>query len=182
MKWLEDREKTKQDITESDNQEFCTLVIDRYFEIVSMAIKKYDPNHLLLGSRFSASSITQDFSYSGCGRWVNVVSINYYKHFTPKQELLTHWSKLTDRPILITEFYAKGEDAPDCDNDVGAGCTVHSQEERGIFYEHYTMELLQNPNIVGWHWFRYAGEDQSNMVFSVSILNPIVVWFDPCKE
>ena len=162
-KWLEDRGKTRHDITESDNQEFCTLVIDRYFRIVSTAIRKYDPNHLFLGSRFNASSITQDFSYTGCGPWVDVVSINYYKRFTPEQELLTHWSKLADRPILITEFYAKGEDAPGCDNEVGAGFTVPSQKERGIFYEHYTMGLLQNPNIVGWHWFRYADEDQSNM-------------------
>lgn len=68
---------------------------------------------------------------------------------------MTRWATQSQRPILITEWYAKGEDAETCDNSTGAGFTVGTQEDRGAFYENFTIGLLRNPNVIGWHWYRY---------------------------
>lgn len=65
---------------------------------------------------------------------------------------------------MITEWYAKGNDALalgedeiiQLDNVAGAGFTVPTQADRGSFYQHFTLNLLRNKNVVGWHWFRYS--------------------------
>ena len=43
-------------------------------------------------------------------------------------------------------------------NIKGAGFTVPTQKDRGHFYENFTLGLLQNKNVVGWHWFRYIDD------------------------
>jgi hypothetical protein len=35
---------------------------------------------------------------------------------------------------------------------------VPTQKDRGHFYENFTLGLLQNNNVIGWHWFRYIDD------------------------
>ncbi|MEI9963192.1 MAG: hypothetical protein WDM76_19385 [Limisphaerales bacterium] len=58
--WLRSRhgdKATVNDVTEQDKKDFLAVVVERYFRIVSKAIRKYDPNHLFLGSRFYGSDV-----------------------------------------------------------------------------------------------------------------------------
>jgi hypothetical protein len=48
------------------------------------------------------------------------------------------------------------------DNISGAGWLVKTQEERGIHYQNFCLNLLQNNNCVGWHWFRYQDNDPND--------------------
>lgn len=59
--------------------------------------------------------------------------------------------------FLITEWYAKGADSG-LSNVAGAGFTVPTQKDRGRFYQNFTIGLMRNPNVVGWHWFRYIDD------------------------
>ncbi len=59
---------------------------------------------------------------------------------------------------MITEFYVKGEDSG-LPNTTGAGWVVPTQTDRGRFYQHYILGLLQSGNCVGWHWFKYQDND-----------------------
>ena len=58
-------------------------MVERYFRIVSHAIKKYDPNHLVLGSRFHGKALRLPEVLQGAGPYVDVVSINLYHVWTP---------------------------------------------------------------------------------------------------
>jgi hypothetical protein len=40
-------------------------------------------------------------------------------------------------------------------NNTGAGWTVMTQKDRGSFYQNFTLGLLESPDCVGWHWFKY---------------------------
>jgi hypothetical protein len=42
--------------------------------------------------------------------------------------------------------------------EAGAGFAVHTQKERGMFYENFTLGLLKNKNVLGWHWHRYIDD------------------------
>lgn len=137
--------------------EFTELVLRTYYKTVHDAIRKHDPNHLILGSRLHGKASQQDVCYTASGPFVDVVSINYYNRWTPVQGDLNRWAQLARRPILITEFYAKGADSG-LNNSKGAGFTVPTQEDRGKFYENFTIGLLKNRNVVGWHWFRYIDD------------------------
>ena len=63
------------------------------------------------------------------------------------------WAKESGKPILICEWYAKGADTGMA-NQSGQGLLVPTQLDRGYFYQHFTLELLENKNCIGWHWFK----------------------------
>ena len=60
--------------------------------------------------------------------------------------------------MIITEWYAKGDDSG-MENLTGAGWTVATQQERGWFYQNFTLALLESQVCVGWHWFKYMDND-----------------------
>ena len=39
---------------------------------------------------------------------------------------------------------------------------MHTQDERGIFYQNFVNELLKGGACVGWHWFKYGDNDPTD--------------------
>jgi hypothetical protein len=68
------------------------------------------------------------------------------------------WVKESEKPFIVTEWYAKAEDSGMA-NTTGAGWLVHTQRDRGYFYQNFALGLIENPGCVGWHWFRYRDND-----------------------
>ncbi len=163
-RWLKDRHgphATIKDVTEQDLSDFRGVVVERYYRIVSQAIKRYDPNHLYLGSRFYGRDLERPEIFRAAGPYVDVVAVNYYRAWTPDPERLAMWERESKRPILITEWYAKGVDSG-MPNTSGAGWTVRTQRDRGCFYQNFTLGLLESRVCVGWHWFKYADNDPAD--------------------
>ncbi len=159
--WLRQRHgagATLKSVTEQDRADFLAFVAQHYFRIVSAAIRKYDPNHLFLGARFHSAVYDHPELFQACGPFVDVVSVNYYFAWSPDPAKLAMWAGQTGKPVLITEWYAKGADSG-LANTGGAGWLVHTQRDRGAFYQHFALGLLQSRECVGWHWFRYADND-----------------------
>lgn len=163
--WLRGRhgeKATAKDVTEQDEKDFLAFVVGRYYRIVSSAIKKYDPNHLFLGSRFNGRALNYPETFKAAGPYLDVVSVNYYRDWTPAPEKLAMWERETGKPILITEWYAKAEDSG-LANTGGAGWVVKTQRDRGLFYQNFTLGLLASKVCVGWDWFKYADNDPTNL-------------------
>jgi hypothetical protein len=161
IQWLRERygrDAGVNDVTEQDRQDFLGVVAERYFRIVSQAIKKHDPNHLYLGCRFNGQVLRCLEVFRAARPYVDVVSVNYYRVWTPVSDDLARWERHAGKPILITEWYAKGVDSGMA-NTSGAGWLVKTQGDRGKFYENFTLGLLQSKACVGWHWFRYIDND-----------------------
>ncbi len=159
--WLRARHGSRsgaQDIVAQDQADFLEFVVDRYFRITSKAIKKYDPNHLILGSRFYGSNLSQPEIFRAAGRWLDIISVNWYHAWTPNHERLAMWEHESGKPILITEWYAKGMDSG-LANHGGAGWVVKTQRDRGLFYQNLTLGLLESKVCIGWDWFKYADND-----------------------
>lgn len=146
------------DIEPGDREEFLEYMADRYFRITSGAIRKYDPNHMYLGSRFHGGILKRRPVFVAAGKYVDVVSINYYNAWTPSRERMEEWSAWSGKPILITEWYVKGADAG-LPNSSGAGWIVPTQNDRGIFYQNFALALLELKTCVGWQWFKYIDND-----------------------
>ncbi len=156
--WLEEQHITRDQITDAHRAAFVGLVAERYYSIVSKAIKRYDPNHMFLGSRLHGKPKYIKEVIEAAGRYCDVVSINYYGSWTPDQELMRNWGEWAQKPFVITEFYTKGMDSG-LANTSGAGFAVRTQQDRGYAYQHFTLGLLESGNCVGWHWFRYQDND-----------------------
>jgi hypothetical protein len=161
LDWLRTRrgaEASAKDITPQDEKDFLAVVVDRYYRIVSQAIRKHDPNHLFLDSRFYGADVPCREIFKAAGPHADVLSVNYYRVWTPKREHLEMWERESGKPVLIAEWYAKGADSG-LANTGGAGWLVRTQRERGLFYENFTLGLLESRVCVGWHWFKYVDND-----------------------
>ncbi len=71
------------------------------------------------------------------------------------------WARESGRPVLITEWYAKGVDSG-LANHSGAGWVVKTQADRGLFYQNFTLGLLASKVCIGWHWLQYADNDPAD--------------------
>jgi hypothetical protein len=186
--WLKNKGITKDQITDVHRAEFAGIVAEKYYSVVAKALKKADPNHLYLGSRLHGGAKNIESVLRAAGKYCDIVSINYYGSWTPKQELMKNWGEWAGKPFMITEFYTKGMDSGMA-NTTGAGFTVRTQLDRGYAYQHFCLGLLQSPNCVGWHWFKYQdndpaakGVDPSNIDSNKGVVNTEYLWYMPLVE
>ncbi len=61
------------------------------------------------------------------------------------------------RPSLIGEFSFRGANSG-LPNTNGAGPLVANQTERAAAFRRYVTAALQQPNVVGYHWFEHADQ------------------------
>jgi len=164
-KWLSSRkgrQAAPHDITDADRQAFLAYVFDRYCRITTNAIRKYDSNHLCLGPRLHGRALALPAIFRAAGKHLDVVSVNCYGAWGPDPAKMTMWSHESGRPFMITEFYAKGQDSG-LPNNTGAGWLVPTQSDRGRFYQHFTLGLLESQSCVGWHWFKYRDNNPEDL-------------------
>jgi hypothetical protein len=158
--WWDERCRSggQKQIEDKDRQAFLQFLAERYYGVVGAAIRKHDPNHLYLGSRLHGKAISEPVLRGSAA--LDVVSVNYYNAWTPDLTRMREWSEWSGHPVLISEFYAMRIAAPDKDTR-GAGFRVPSHAERGLFYQHFVLGALESPVCVGWHWFKYGGDNEA---------------------
>ena len=163
------------DITDELRKEYRAMVYDRYYKVVRDALDKYAPNHQYLGCRLVDGGFKDEYVMRVSGYWCDVVSLNYYGVWEGDATLLANMQKWAGKPFIITEWYAKGMDActPESGltNESGAGWTVATQDDRGLFYENYALQLLECKGCVGFDWFRYLDNDPTDTSADLSNIN-----------
>lgn len=165
--WLDARKgrpSTIADANASDKSAFTAFMFETFISKVEVAIRKYDPNHLFLGTKFNQEKhelINPDVM-KVAGQYVDVITVDHYRSWEPNQTMLQNWVSWSGKPFMIVEFYVKGEDSG-LPNKTGAGWNVATQAERGYFYQNFTIELIKSKGCVGWHWFTYQDNDPENM-------------------
>jgi hypothetical protein len=134
----------------NDLRAFNALFAEAYFRTVADAIRRHDPEHLYLGSRFQARTPE---AVAACAKFCDVVSFNVYREDLSGEE----WTLFhaLGKPVLIGEFQFGSTDT----GLFWPGLfDVAVEEERGPAYAVYLRSALANPDIVGCHWFQYVDE------------------------
>ncbi|MFH1368435.1 MAG: discoidin domain-containing protein [Elusimicrobiota bacterium] len=151
--------------TDEDREEFAGRVAERYFAVMTSAIRKYDTDHLILGSRFANNAPKRVIE--ACGKYCDVISLNYYaKDKILRKEVFDNMYFLGKKPVMVTEFsYRAMENASGDRNTHGADVTVQSQEDRADGFRKYVAQLMDFPYAVGYHWFMYADESPQGRSF-----------------
>ncbi|MCU0456943.1 MAG: hypothetical protein MUE74_11625, partial [Bacteroidales bacterium] len=109
--WVKDQGITIDKITDIHREKFMALVAEKYFSVVSSALKKYDPNHMYIGARFYSNEKNYPEFMKTAGRYVDIISNNYYGKWTPDSTDMANWAEWSGKPFIITEYYTKGEDS-----------------------------------------------------------------------
>ncbi|MBQ7293227.1 MAG: hypothetical protein IJW79_05750, partial [Clostridia bacterium] len=151
---------TDADITEELEQLFRGFVWDRYYYVTTNAVRKYDPNHMILGTRFLTVVKDAPWVLRFSAEYLDCITINWYNAWEPQAENIYLFATNADVPFMVTEFYAKAEENEDgLANTTGAGFFVRTQQDRADHYQSFTLRLLEAKNCVGWHWFQYTDND-----------------------
>ena len=139
----------------ADSNAFVGLAAHRYFEVCHDAVRRQDPNHMILGCRDDMASSGLPVAEASRGL-VDVWSVNYYvpRAFAPPLKMQYY---AAHAPILITEWSFRSRDSG-LPNTEGAGPVVATQSDRADKYREYMTDLLAQPYVVGAHWFEYVDE------------------------
>lgn len=138
---LPDRKKARTDL-----EAFSEQILDAYFRGCREAVKAAAPNHLYLGCRFAGWGNAMVMRTAA--RYCDVVSVNRYTRTVADLALPDG----LDRPILIGEFHFDAMDSP---MHPAGLVLVANQADRARSYRTYVRSALENPAVVGTHWFQF---------------------------
>jgi hypothetical protein len=152
--FLKQRGHAPDQMTDEDRSEFLSLVADAYSRVTTEAIRKSDPNHLILGCRFTV--YPGDTVMKAVGQYFDVISFHSYSPNAPI-ERLRRITSVTGRPTMVTEFSFKAMDSG-LPNTKGAARPVATQKDRADGYAGYVQALAKLASCVGYHWFEYRDQ------------------------
>ena len=133
-----------------DVEAFVYKFARHYFEAINTALKKYAPNQLYLGCRFSYNPPSV---VKACADVVDVVSFNFYTPDIPADRYCG--KEDLGKPIIIGEFHFGALDRGMFHPGL---VETKNQQDRAAHYAHYVNSVADNPNFVGCHWFQYVDE------------------------
>ncbi len=137
-----------------DVNQFYGVLLDAYYKMVSDSYKKYCPNHLLLGNRWLSSTANDDQVVRIAGKYLDVVSANYYTYALETDFLKRIHTLSGGRPVLLSEWHYG---APD-EGLSGGARQVKDQKERGLAYRNYVEQAAALGFVVGQEWFSYLDQ------------------------
>lgn len=128
-------------------------VADKYYKTITEAIRRYDPNHLILGDRFNGNKGIPEVVLRAMTKYVDVLSVQYFTgkssaEYSAMIDDLAKWHEITGKPVLIADIgnWVPTEMNPHRTSD------METHEERGQDYANGLETIMREPWIIGWHW------------------------------
>jgi hypothetical protein len=134
----------------------------RYFEVTTRAVRKYDPNHLVLGVRFRGEAPAAVVRASK--GLTDAQSINYYPHDAKlDRNLFRTLHELSGgQPVIVSEYSFHALDGRSGNrNRFGFPAQVADQRARAEGYRQMTTRLARLPYVIGADWFQWMDEPPS---------------------
>lgn len=160
-----------------DVQSFVGVFLEKYFSFIHDLYRKHDANHLLLGCRLQPVTIENEQLCRIAGKYVDVMSYNYYTYGVDTEALKRYYDWTGGRPMIMSEFFWSSPK----DSGLTGGREVSSQQERGLTYRNYVEQSAATGFVVGIEWFtlidqsvtgrwfsRYSGESANTGLFAVT--------------
>jgi hypothetical protein len=150
-----------------DHDDFTRLYADTYFRVTGEAIRRHDPNHMVLGIRHCSHWTTYGQvvleSYARNRRHVDVFSMNTYHY--DMHEAVSGYARFLDRPIII------GEASWGSWLDYKWGPPERYPDEIGWLRTEavrQTARMIMHPAVVGYTWYKwYLGETPDRPAYGV---------------
>lgn len=138
-----DAKRAKEDLAA-----FYTRIAEKYFEVCRAEAKRAAPHQLYLGCRFAWKN---ERAVRAAAKYCDVISFNRYDYSVANDKL----PEGVDLPVIIGEYHFGALDRGLFHTGLKA---TKNQDDRAAKYRAYLEGALQNPLIVGAHWFEYRDE------------------------
>jgi hypothetical protein len=109
---------------------------EQYYKTIHDAIRRYDPNHLILGDRYEANAPIAMEVIEAALPYVDVLS---FQDFRDPALHLDEWYKRTAKPVLLADGSGIIQ---------GKGIYKHTD---GSWYARQVEDVYDNPGCVGFH-------------------------------
>jgi hypothetical protein len=146
--WLVSTNKFSPPGAEKDLAAFNEDLTDRYYRIAAQVFKRAMPYRLNLGTRFHTGNRA---AIRAAAKYCDVVSFNKYAHSVRGIPL----PEGINRPILVGEFHFA---AWDRSFTASPARSALSLAQRADAYRYYVASALDDPRVVGVHWFQYLDQ------------------------
>ncbi len=134
---------------------------DKFYQVVIAAIRKYDKNHILLGTRFETTN-RSDMDIKMVGKYCDVISVNYYD-YPHKREAMKRLYELSGKPVLIGEFTSAARENGFSNGKYWIGGLFKNQTDRAKGYERYVSDIAELPYMVGAHFFMFTDRNEPKL-------------------
>ena len=95
----------KTEAAKADVQDFVGLFLETYFSFIHQTYRKYDTNHMLLGSRLQPVTIASEQLCRIMGKYTDVMSYNYYTYGVDAAALKRYYDWTGGKPMIMSEFF-----------------------------------------------------------------------------
>ncbi len=146
--WFNPTDAAKAD---EDMRSFMYLVAEQWYRIHYDLIRKYDPNHLILGDK---NWITWHYPWvlSALEKYVDVVAIQAYGRWSEDSPVIEEIFAATGKPIF-NGYGCYGFAGPNQQEYGVKGWRTQAKNlgEVADFYKETMESMMRTPYIVGWH-------------------------------
>ena len=132
----------------ADNRAFLEKVVDRYYSVMTAAVRKHDPNHLIFGDKLNANTDSGDAVVSITSKHTDLVFYQMYGRWQEQRPVLNRWAKLVDKPFVNGDgaFHAPHGNMPN-----PHGPHAVDQEHRAQMAKDFCERMFARKDFVGWH-------------------------------
>lgn len=152
---------------QADAKAFQLLYAEHYFRTTYEIIKRYDPNHLVLGCRFGAPPDTATLRVMT--PWIDVISQNNYR--PTLYQRIDYLYQSTGLPVLIGEFSWNPDlfkHVPVLNEPEGGYSLKERVHRRG---EDVLLRAATHPAMVGYTWYRWVANTTKDDNFSYGLVD-----------
>ncbi|MGC9455869.1 MAG: hypothetical protein ACP5HU_13570 [Phycisphaerae bacterium] len=141
----------------ADHEEFSTEFAERYFQVTADAIRRYDPNHLILGCRYGAPP-GEPILRATRRPWVDVLSANNYRDVM--YERVDEYHAPTDMPVLIGEFSWASDYFRRVTDRTRAVEKLDEDTRIAVLGAEALERTFTHPAVVGYTWYRWVNRHE----------------------
>ncbi len=132
-----------------DNEAFLERVVDRYYSVAAAAIRRHDPNHLVVGDKLNGNTATPDAIVRLAGRHMDLVFMQMFGYWREQRPVIERWSRLTGKPVFNGDV-SFAVPYPEMPDPYGPHC--RTQAERAAAFLDLAENAFSRPGFVGLTW------------------------------
>ncbi|WP_203567676.1 sugar-binding protein [Aestuariimicrobium ganziense] len=143
----------KTDAAVVDMNAFTAEYLDLFYKTFSSAIRKADPNHMVIGDRWYTKVMVDDTLRAqlatAAGKHLDALTYNYYAWDLDLEMLGEIYRLSGNKPMFLSEFHY-GEPS----HGLTFAIKMAADElQKGLLYRNYVEKAAASGMVVGTHWF-----------------------------
>jgi hypothetical protein len=128
-------------------------VASKYYEVVSNAIRRYDPNHLILGDRYNGNKAIPSSVLKAMQPFVDVLSIQYFPSNNPEghqqmRDDFARWQEISGKPVINADI------GNWCPTEMNPHRESECKDQAGRAHDYIgaISAVIKDPWFLGWQW------------------------------